>query len=283
MRHADFLILAKDYKALELEANKMKELDGVNPRILRYLGYSAYENGNADVALKSLQDFITNATNKIIPRDYLYLGKTKIKKGTSADGKSVDPILLASAMEDFNKAIAMEPLALREFSELGKNYFTLRLYNVSAFFFGHSIELVDSKTYLDDVLYYAICVVSVNRGKTGAELDMISLEKADKVMDDFIIKKPNYLDAYLYKARINDLTDKYEIMANNYQLYVDGISAKGEEEVAKNKTKFIEAYNKIAENYALLNNKVKAKEFLNKTLALDPSNAFATENMKLLK
>jgi hypothetical protein len=26
----------------------MKELDKVNPRILRYLGYAAYENGNID-------------------------------------------------------------------------------------------------------------------------------------------------------------------------------------------------------------------------------------------
>src|SRR6478672_11685623 len=43
MRHADFLILAKDYKALEAEAEKMSQLDKVNPRILRYLGYSAYE------------------------------------------------------------------------------------------------------------------------------------------------------------------------------------------------------------------------------------------------
>jgi len=283
MRHADFLILAKDYKALELEANKMKELDGVNPRILRYLGYSAYENGNIDGALDALQKFTSNPSNKIIPRDYLYLGQAKIKKGTSADGKSVDPTLLASAMEDFNKAIAMEPLALREFSELGKSYFTLRLYNVSAFFFGHAIELVDSKTYLEDVLYYAICVVSVNRGKTGAELDIISLDKADKVMDDFIIKKPDYLDAYLYKARINAIRDKYDIMASNYQLYVDGVTLKGDAEIEKNKAKFIESFNKIAENYALLNNKVKAKEFLNKTLALDPANAFAIENMKLLK
>ena len=283
MRHADFLILAKDYKALELEANKMKELDGVNPRILRYLGYSAYENGNIDAALDALQKFTSNSSNKIIPRDYLYLGQAKIKKGTSADGKSVDPTLLASAMEDFNKAIAMEPLALREFSELGKSYFTLRLYNVSAFFFGHAIELVDSKTYLEDVLYYAICVVSVNRGKTGAELDIISLDKADKVMDDFIIKKPDYLDAYLYKARINAIRDKYDIMASNYQLYVDGVTLKGDAEIEKNKAKFIESFNKIAENYALLNNKVKAKEFLNKTLALDPANAFAIENMKLLK
>ncbi len=283
MRHADFLILAKDYKALELEAEKMKVLDGVNPRILRYLGYSAFENGNVEVAMKSLQDFISNPVNKIIASDYFYLGKAKIKKAISADGKSVDPTLLASAFEDFNKAISIEPLVLKEFSELGKNYFTLKLYYVSAFFFGHAIELVDSKTYLEDALYYTICVVSVNRNKANAELDLISLDKADKVVDDFIIKRPDYVDAYLYKARINDLIGKYEIMASNYQLYVDGVSLKGDAEITKNKAKFIEAYNEIAENYARLNNKVKAKEFLNKTLALDPSNAFAIENMKLLK
>jgi hypothetical protein len=36
------LIVAHDYKALEIEAEKMKQIDKVNPRILRYLGYSAY-------------------------------------------------------------------------------------------------------------------------------------------------------------------------------------------------------------------------------------------------
>jgi hypothetical protein len=43
MRRADFLILIEDYAALEVEANKMIELDKVNPRIYRYLGYSAYK------------------------------------------------------------------------------------------------------------------------------------------------------------------------------------------------------------------------------------------------
>jgi tetratricopeptide (TPR) repeat protein len=209
------------------------------------------------------------------------LGKAKIKKGTSADGKSVDQVLLASAFEDFNKAISIEPLVLKEFSELGKSYFTLKLYYVSAFFFGHALEMVDSK--LEDALYYAICVEAVNRNKANTELDLISLEKADRVMDDFIIKKPEYLDAYLYKARINHLVNKDDIMASNYQLYVDGVSLKGDAEIEKNKVKFIEAYKKIAENYANLNNKVKFKEFLNKILTLDPTNVFAIENMKLLK
>ena len=84
MRHADFLILAKDYKALEAEALKMKELDNVNPRILRYLGYAAYENGNTDAALQALESFIATPTNKIIARDYLYLGLAKMKKANKS-------------------------------------------------------------------------------------------------------------------------------------------------------------------------------------------------------
>jgi uncharacterized protein HemY len=73
MRRADFLILIEDYAALEVEANKMIELDKVNPRIYRYLGYSAYKNGNVDVAIKSLESFINTPGNKAIALDY-FLG-----------------------------------------------------------------------------------------------------------------------------------------------------------------------------------------------------------------
>jgi len=212
----------------------------------------------------------------------LYLGQAKIKKGISADGKSVDPVQLAAAMEDFKKAIAMEPLVTREFSELGKNYFTLKLYNVSAFFYSYAIELVDSKTYLEDALYYAICEVSLNLGKTGADLDLVSLDKADKAIDDFITKKPDYRDAYLYKARINNVLEKDDVMAENYTKYIDMIVAKGQEEIMKNKGKVMESYNSLGAHYANTD-KAKAKEFFNKTLAIDPANSYAIDSLKMLK
>lgn len=85
MRHADFLILTKDYKALEAEAQAMQKIDKVNPRILRYLGYSAYENGNTDGAIKALNEFLTTDKAKIIGRDYLYLGLAKTKKSFGDD------------------------------------------------------------------------------------------------------------------------------------------------------------------------------------------------------
>ncbi len=108
MRHADFLILTKDYKALEVEANKMKELDKVNPRILRYLGYSAYQNGNFDVAISSLQDFIGGGTNKVISLDHFYLGLSNIKKSIGADGVTVNATLFDKGIADVKKAVEME-------------------------------------------------------------------------------------------------------------------------------------------------------------------------------
>ena len=125
MRHADFLVLVKDYKALEEQANKMIEMDKVNPRIFRYLGYSAYENGNADLAIKSLESYISNPANKVIAKDYLYLGTAKFKKGLSADNLYIDANLYNSGLADMKKAIEIEPLIIEDFNEVGKkSYFS---------------------------------------------------------------------------------------------------------------------------------------------------------------
>ena len=282
MRHADFLILAKDYKALELEANKMKELDGVNPRILRYLGYSAYENGNVDVALTSLQNYTANTNNKIIPRDYLYLGQAKIKKGASVDGKFIDPTQLASGIADLKKAIEMEPLAANELNEIGKKLYDQKAFAAAAAVFEVAVANPNSKNYLIDNFYLGNSFYYDNTRKDIVKPDPIALQKADVAFGNVITASPTTQDAYLFRARTNRLLENDEMMATYYQQYIDVVTAKGEEEVTKNKAKFIESYNNIAS--ALANSdKTKAKEMLNKTLALDPANAYALEAMKLLK
>jgi cytochrome c-type biogenesis protein CcmH/NrfG len=282
MRHADFLILAKDYKALELEANKMKELDGVNPRILRYLGYSAYENGNIDGALDALQKFTSNPSNKIIPRDYLYLGQSKIKKGTSADGKSVEATQLASGIADIKKAVEMEPLAANELNEIGKKIYDQKAFTAAAAVFEVAVTNPNSKNYLIDNFYLGNSLYYDNTRKDVVKPDPIALQKADVAFGNVIIASPTTQDAYIFRARTNRLLENDEMMATYYQQYLDVVTAKGEEEVTKNKAKFIESYNNIASTFANTD-KAKAKELLNKTLALDPANTYALEAMKLLK
>ncbi|KFF04987.1 tetratricopeptide repeat protein [Flavobacterium reichenbachii] len=283
MRHADFLILVKDYKSLETVANKMIAQDKVNPRIFRYLGYAAYENGNVDVAIKSIEDYIKVPSNKVIGRDYLYLGLSKIKKGTAADG-SIDQAAFAAGYADIKKAVELEPLVVEELADFGKALFGKKQYTQAASIFELGSNNKDSKNYLDDSVYYGISVYYANVNKTTGAPDTAALANADATFDKILVASPTYDEAYLYKARINRLLEKDDLMTKNYEEYVNKITAKGAEELAKPavKTKFIEAYNNIAASYANTD-KAKAIEFFNKTLVLDPANAYATQSLKSLK
>jgi Flp pilus assembly protein TadD len=283
MRHADFLILVKDYKALEVEAKTMSEMDKVNPRIFRYLGYSAYENGNIDVAIKSLESFTSNPANKIIAKDYLNLGLARIKKGTSADGLSIDPIAFSLGIADIKKAIEMEPLVVEELNEIGKKWFSQKLYKEAALLFELGTTNAEAKNYVDDNIYYGLSIFYSNN-KKDVKPDPIALQKADVAFGNVIVASPSYQDAYLYRARTNSLIGNDEMTIKYYDAFVAKVTEKGPEELAKPATikKVIEAYNTAAASYANTD-KVKAKEYFAKTLALDPTNNYATESLKLLK
>ncbi|MCV2487484.1 tetratricopeptide repeat protein [Flavobacterium sp. SH_e] len=283
MRHADFLVLVKDYKNLEVVANKMIAQDKVNPRIFRYLGYAAYENGNVDVAIKSIEDYIKTPSNKVIGRDYLYLGLSKIKKGTDAAG-NVEQTAFDAGLADIKKAVEMEPLVVEELADFGKALFGKKQYLQAASIFELGASNSESKNYLDDSVYYGISVYYANVNKTTGAPDAAALAKAEATFDKILVASPNYDEAYLYKARINRLLEKDDVMTKNYEDYVTKITAKGADELAKPavKTKFIEAYNNIAASYANTD-KAKAIEYFNKTLVLDPANAYATQSLKSLK
>lgn len=283
MRHADFLILVKDYAALEVEANKMKELDNVNPRIYRYLGYSAYENGNVDVAIKSLESYTSNLSNKIIAKDCLYLGLAKIVKGISADGLSIDPVKFNGGLTDLKKAIEMESLAVEDLNEIGKKLFSQKLYKEAASIFELGTTNTESKNYVDDNIYYGLSIYYANNRK-DVKPDIVELQKSDVAFGNVIIASPTYQDAYLYRARTNSLIGNDEMTIKYYDAYVAKVTEKGTEELAKPAVikKIVEAYNTSAASYANTD-KIKAKEYFAKTLALDPTNNYALESLKLLK
>lgn len=282
MRHADFLILAKDYKALEVEANKMKEIDQVNPRILRYLGYAAYENGNFDVALKSMQDFIAVPTNKIIARDYMYLGLSKLKIANNLDTKTVDSSLFDAGVADIKKSVEMEITMTNDLSEVGKKFYEQRLYKEAAAIYEIAISNPDSKNFLLDNFYLGNSFYFNNTKKEVVKPDPIELQKADAAFGRVIDASPATQDAYVFRARTNRLLENEEMIIKYYEDYLRVVTEKGDAEVTKNKAKFIESYNNIAASYANTD-KLKAKEYFNKTLILDPSNSYALDSLRALK
>ena len=296
MRHADFLILTKDYAALEVEANEMQKMDNVNPRILRYLGYSAYENGNTDNAIKALNDFLITPNAKLIGRDYLYLGMAKTKKALTTtkakdgtDVNNVDQTLFKSGVADMLKGVQMDPAMANELNDIGKKFFDIKLYNEAAAIYEVAISNPNSKNFLYDNFYlgYALYFGNVNL-PNGVKIDPMVVEKASKAFDNVIAVSPTTQDAYIYKARINSLLENnaeaQATMAKNYEEFVRVVTEKGEAELSKkaNQDKFVEAYTNMG-TYYLATDKVKAKELFQKALALDPQNEVALARLKTLK
>jgi tetratricopeptide (TPR) repeat protein len=284
MRHADFLILAKDYKALEVEANKMKELDKVNPRIFRYLGYAAYENGNTDAAISALENFIGNPKNKIIARDYLYLGLAKMRKSNNLETKSVDLAAFELGVSFIKKAVEMEISMTNDLSEVGKKFYEQKLFKEAAAIYDIAVTNVNSKNYLLDNFYLGNSLYYNNTKKDVVKPNVEELKKADIAFGNVITASPTTQDAYIFRARTNNLLENDPMIIKYYQEYIDVVTAKGPEELAKPaiKTKFIESYNAIAAAYANTD-RVKAKEYFAKTLELDPANEYATQSLKALK
>lgn len=295
MRHADFLILTKDYAALEKEANEMQKLDKVNPRILRYLGYSAFENKNSEAAIKALNDFLAKGNAKPIGRDYLYLGMAKTNKAltstTNAEGKAdhkIDETLFASGVADIKKGVEMDPSMANELNDIGKKFFELKLYNQAAAIYEVATTNPNSRNFLYDNFYlgYALYFGNVNL-EEGQKIDPVIVQKANTAFANVIASSPTTQDAYIYKARVNslledDATAQAE-MVKNYEDFIRVVTEKGEAEVAKpaNKTKFVEAYNNIGIHFAKTD-KAKAKESFQKALAIDPTDETALSTLKLL-
>jgi Tfp pilus assembly protein PilF len=295
MRHADFLILNKDYAALELEANEMKKLNNVNPRILRYLGYSAYENANDKEAIKALNDFLATPNAKPIGRDYLYLGmaKTRLalittKAEDGSDIYKIEQTLFDSGVADMLKGVQMDPAMANELNDIGKKFFEIKLYNEAAAIYEVATSNPNSQNFLYDNFYlgYALYFGNVNLPQ-GEKINPIVVEKASKAFDNVIAVSPTTHDAYIYKARINSLLENspeaQAKMVKNYEEFIKVLTEKGEVEVNKpaNKTKFVEAYINMGTYYVAID-KAKAKELFQKALAIDPTNEIALARLKAL-
>ena len=278
MRHADFLILSKDYAALEKEATEMQKIAGVNQRILRYLGYAAYQNGNTDVAIKSLEEFLANPNTKKIPRDRFVLGQAKMKKATGADGKINNPTLFNEAIAIFKSSVDEEPKLAEEINEIGSSLFKQKSYDQAATVFEIATSNKESRNYAEDNIYYGYCIYY---GYDKTKPNLPALDRADAAFSVAIDSYPT-VPAYKYfKAKVNDLLEKDDVMAKYFQEFIDACTAKGAEETTKNKTKIIEAYNNMGAFYAFTD-KVKAKELWTKALEIDPENAYAKDSMASL-
>jgi tetratricopeptide (TPR) repeat protein len=179
----------------------------------------------------------------------------------------------------------MEISMTNDLSEIGKKFYDQKLFKEASIIYEIAVTNVDSKSYTQDNYYFGYTLYLNNTKKDVVKPNPIDLQKADVAFGNVINASPTTQDAYIYRARTNSLLENNDMTIKYFQGYIDVVTEKGPEELAKPnvKTKLIEAYNTIATIYALSKDYLKAKENFSKTLTIDSTNDYALKSLEELK
>jgi len=275
MRYADFLILSKDYKALEQEAQAMANAGQSNPRVYRYLGYSSYENGNYPASIQALKDFMSKVEPaRVIPLDYFYLGKAQYKTGDTA------------ALTTLTKAVNLDSTFAEEMSAWAGDAFKEKKYDVASKLY--QLAVLGPKATLNDRFYigysFYFDYVTKQQNKLNPSNDL--LVQADSAFSYVNKYAPTFATAYLFRARTNRLLDDDQnpkgLSVPHYEKFIAVLSEKPENLTdPKYKRDLADAYNNLGAFY-IKSDPAKAKEYFGKTLNLDPTNSYASDVIKSL-
>jgi Flp pilus assembly protein TadD len=268
LRYADFLLLSGDFKTLQTEAASLASVANSNLKVYRYIAYSAYENKDYPAGLAAMNTWITKADPKrIIPRDYVYLGRLQIESKQDSLG-----------IGSLRKAASLDTTNVEVYAEIGKTLFGEKKY-VDA---GDAYRVFTQKgkgVKLTDYFYEGISYYYGYNEKLPNADSLIT--RADSAFSYVAQKSPNTADAYLYRARVNELKDKDR---NNiagyakpfYEKYIEVVNAKGAPTTDKAKRELAEAYAYIG-TFAEFKEKndAKALESYTKAREYDPANKTA--------
>lgn len=278
MKYADFLLVTGEYTKLESLANSLKNEEGVNNRIFRYLGYAGYHNANYAVAVEGLEKYISKA-KKTIGRDHLYLGVSYLNIAKENNG------YYAKGIESLKQAIKVDPEVAEEFHALGLELFRKNNLKEAIDVFVISGGIKGQSNYVYDNYYAGYCYYVLGRDDESGNNEQ-SLKEADKYFAIAIEGDAKLAEAYFFKARTNRLIkgdEAYKKVYEAYSGFIKQLTEAGDLDKADNKDRVIEAYTSLATYHANQEENTESIKFFNKVLELDPQNEFAKNTIKALQ
>ncbi len=274
MNYARFLVYAQDYKGLEQETNEIAKLAPKNNLLVyRYLGYAAYENKNYPAGLEALNKFITQADPKrIIPMDYLYLGRLQIASGQDSTG-----------INSLRKAISLDTTQVEGYGDVAKSLYNQKKYveagDAYKTFVTKSRQATLNDYLREGVSYYNAFKAQYYSTATPKPVaDTSLLVKADSAFSyiQHHAAAPQASVA-LYQARANDLKEPSRNTSMGYakpyyEQYIQLVTAKTP--IADADKIFLgEAYAYLGTYYEFKEkDAAKAAENFGKALEADPTN-----------
>lgn len=276
MRYADFVFRTKDYTALQKIANDISASSKGNLRAYRYLGYAAYENKDFPAAETALTKWIKEADQKrVLPNDYLYLGKTQLAQKKDSLG-----------VQNLRKALTLDTSQVDIYGDIAKSLYSSGKYFEAAEAYGVFVNKSRQAKLLDHFnegfSYFQAYKTQLIKQQTDKTVkpDSTLLAKADSAMT-YVERKlgsnPNaqilYYHATVKNFEDGDRNDIKGYAKPLYEQYVQLITAKGAPD-DKTKPLLAEAYVYLG-NYAEYKEKdsAKALDLYTKAKDLDPNNA----------
>lgn len=291
IRYADFLVYTDAYEELQEQAAELAQVEDVNPKVLRYLGYAAYENeeyAESSDALRRL--FQRIESDRIISRDYLHLGLSNLKvAGANGTDSPESAALVDEGVDNLVKAVAMDSTIASRLQEYGMDFFDNKQFAYAAKVFEVAANTESSMNYVTDNYYFGLAAyyASVAAISEGGEKDVDLLKKADAAFAKVIESAPEILMPYSFRAEVNKLLDdetQSQRLALPYLIqYYEAAQAEGGDDLVRAKTALANFYNELA--FTAVNNEQyeEARNLLAETLKYDPENAWAKETIVLLE
>jgi len=275
MHYADFLIRAKDYVTLQKVASDLSSSAHTNLRVYRYLGYAAYENKDYQAGLTALKKWVNEAGSKrIIPSDYLYLGRLELAQKNDSLG-----------VRDLRKALSLDTSQIDIYGEIAKSLYASGKYVDAAEAYRVYGEKSRKATLQDHFFegfsYYQAYKAQLIKAQTDKTVkpDSTLLTRADSAFTyvEHKLPTPNASIIY-YHANVKDFEDGDR---NNikglakplFEQYIQLITAKGGTLDDRTKGDLAAAYVYLgiyAENKE--KDQAKALDMFTKARELDPQN-----------
>lgn len=282
LRYAQFLFYAKDFQTLEQVTSELATTNVNDPKSLvvsRLRGYSAYENKNYPKSLEYMNDFFAKVkdTSRIVASDYLYLGRALMQNGNDS-----------LALTNIVKAVEKDSTNAEALEEVATSLFKAKNYAKAGDVFAIAIKAnPNGKNALTNHYYLGVAkyvnYATLYREKKNPDKKILA--EADSAFSNIIKNKNDFALAYTYRARIakyldDDANPKW-LAAPFYEQLIQLVTVTKPELATASAKDLVEAYVYVG-SFLAETDKVKAKEYLTKALAIDPQNSGAQERLKQL-
>ncbi len=254
------LLLNQNYREVISEVQRFQAYDTTNLYMYRLGGYSFFELGKYDSCAMYIQSFVNKSfldTNyKVIPTDYLYLGKSYFRIANDS-----------LAVIYLQKAIANDPNNLELYSDMGNAHYRLKQFPEAIKYHQIKIQKKGDKSDTRDYDFLAKAYYYNQEYKI-----------ADSLFAKVIELKPEvFPGAYYWRAKSNAKLDPQCTQGTAIATYETVLTMANPE---KNKKEIIDGCLYLGFYYIQKKDYKKAKGYYTKILELDPNNPQANNFMK---